>query len=84
MDKQEDAPMVSPYLAYLIRLWRVETAEGSVWRVVLEDPYSTERRGFADLPALYRFLDERTDSVQVLTAPAPDIPIESQDNSGSQ
>jgi len=55
-----------PYLAYLLRMWRVETEEGPVWRVVLEDPHSIERRCFADLPALYRFLNEKTQSAMDL------------------
>jgi hypothetical protein len=55
-----DVPLKLPYLTYLIRLWRVETEDGPIWRVVLEDPHSAERRGFANLAELYRFLAERT------------------------
>ena len=50
------------YLVYLIRLRKVETEDGPVWRVVLEDAHSAQRWGFADLPSLYRFLDQRTDA----------------------
>lgn len=59
--------MKSPYLTYLLRLWPVETEEGPVWRAVLEDSKGMERRGFADLPALYRFLDKQTDAALELT-----------------
>jgi hypothetical protein len=48
------------YLAYLIRLRKVETENGPAWRVVLEDAHSTQRWGFADLPELYRFLNKKT------------------------
>lgn len=50
------------YLVYLILLRKVETEDGPAWRVVLEDAHSAQRWGFADLPSLYRFLDERTDA----------------------
>lgn len=68
-------PMGSPYLAYLLRLWRVETEDGPIWRAVLEDSKGMERRSFADLPALYRFLDKRTDAALELTE-IPDTPTE--------
>ncbi len=48
------------YLAYMLRLWRVNTEAGPVWRTSLEDPHTGERRGFADLEALFAFLDEKT------------------------
>ena len=48
------------YLAYLIRLWRVETETGPVWRAALEDPYSADQHSFADLGGLVAFLMEKT------------------------
>lgn len=49
------------YLSYLLRLWRVNDeaqsgVEGAAWRVSLEDPHTGERKGFADLEALFGFL----------------------------
>jgi hypothetical protein len=49
MDKQT-------YLAFLLRLWRVDSGGEGVWRASLEDAHSGERRGFSDLPALQVFL----------------------------
>ncbi|MGC9400250.1 MAG: hypothetical protein ACP5HM_14100 [Anaerolineae bacterium] len=55
---RDDAP--STYLAYLLRLWPVETEAGPVWRAVLEEPHSAESHIFVDLSALCRFLNDRT------------------------
>ena len=49
----------SSYFAYLLRLWRAEDAAPE-WRASLESPDSSERRGFSDLRALFRFLEELT------------------------
>ena len=46
------------YLAYLVRLWRDGDAE-PVWRAMLEDAHSGERRGFATLTLLVEFLEEQ-------------------------
>jgi len=51
-----------PRLAYLVRCWPVETANGPVWRATAEDPHSAERYSFADLDALFAFLRERTEA----------------------
>jgi hypothetical protein len=75
-----DVSMSSPYLAYLLRLWRVETEDGPVWRAVLEDPHGVERRGFADLPALYRFLDQKTDAAWELTESADTLTEEGRES----
>jgi hypothetical protein len=53
----------TPYIVYLVRCWPVETDQGVVWRASAEDPHNNERRMFADLSALCRFLDERTTAV---------------------
>lgn len=47
------------YLAYLLRLWRVDDDGQPLWRATLEDPHTGERRGFADLSQLFAFLEER-------------------------
>jgi hypothetical protein len=50
------------YLAYMLRLWQVETEEGRRWRASLESPHSGERHGFAGLEALLAFLVEKTET----------------------
>jgi hypothetical protein len=47
------------YHAYLLRLWQTGEDETSVWRVLLEDPRTGERHGFADLAGLFAFLNDR-------------------------
>lgn len=64
---------MNPYLAYLIRLWRVETEHGTVWRAALEDAYSAEQHSFADLNGLVTFLVEKTGA----TVAAPALPRDS-------
>jgi hypothetical protein len=44
------------YLAFLLRLWRVDSGGQGAWRASLEDAHSGERHGFSDLPALQEFL----------------------------
>jgi hypothetical protein len=48
------------YLAYMLRLWRVEAEGGPAWRASLESPHSGERVGFGSLEALFAFLVEKT------------------------
>ena len=50
--------MEDRYLAYMLRLWCV--GDDRTWRASLEDPQTNERYGFADLPALYAFLENLT------------------------
>jgi hypothetical protein len=61
--RSREGHFMDAYLAYLIRLWRVETEAGPVWRAALEDPYSAERHSFADLSGLVAFLMEKTEAV---------------------
>ncbi len=44
------------YLAYMLRLWEVSDNGEMIWRASLENPHTGERRGFADLDALFAFL----------------------------
>ena len=44
------------YLAYMLRLWQVHIDGEVRWRASIEDPHTGERRGFADLEALFGFL----------------------------
>jgi hypothetical protein len=48
------------YLAYLLRLWRVNDDGEPVWRASLESPHTGERHGFANLELLFAFLEEKT------------------------
>ena len=48
------------YLAYLLRLWRVNDDGKPVWRASLENPHTGERHGFASLERLFAFLEEKT------------------------
>jgi hypothetical protein len=52
--------MITPlYRAYLLRLW-LEPNDSPQWRGMLESPSSGERSGFADLNALFTFLEQET------------------------
>ena len=44
------------YKSYLLRLWQTDSEGQQVWQASLEHPGSGERRGFADLEALFDFL----------------------------
>lgn len=57
-----------PYLAYMLRLWRVEDQVQPTWRASLESPHTGERRAFSDLALLFAFLKDRTDD-------SPDVEI---------
>jgi hypothetical protein len=47
------------YLSYLLRVWLVRVSGKSVWRGSLEDPFTGERRGFANLRELFIYLTTR-------------------------
>jgi hypothetical protein len=47
------------YLAYMVRLWRIEDDDEPVWRASIESPHTGERQVFADLESLIAFLRER-------------------------
>jgi len=44
------------YLSYLLRLWQTSDDGKQIWRASLESPGSGERRGFASLEDLFKFL----------------------------
>lgn len=48
------------YLAYLLRLWREEQGGQFIWRASVEIPGEEKRRAFADLAALFAFLEAQT------------------------
>jgi hypothetical protein len=58
---QKDELEQQDYCSYLLRLWRVKVKAQTIWRASLEFPHTGERLGFADLEALYRYLQVETD-----------------------
>jgi len=48
------------YRSYLIRLWRSEDDDTSVWHASTEDTMTGERRNFAGITQLFCFLEEQT------------------------
>ena len=46
------------YRGYLVRIWR--SSAQSPWRASIRDTHTGEQRHFAQLEALYCFLDEET------------------------
>jgi len=48
------------YLAYMLRLWQVDSNGEPIWRASLESPHTSERKGFASLDELLDFLRGRT------------------------
>jgi hypothetical protein len=53
-------PLEKRYVAYLLRLWRVNNAEHSDWQASLEDPHNGKQTGFADLASLFVYLKDQT------------------------
>ncbi len=47
-----------PYVAYMLRIWRVEDQTGAGLRASLEHAHSGERQSFRDLEALCTYLRE--------------------------
>ncbi len=58
------------YLAYMLRLWQVGGEVDLVWRASLQSAYNGERHVFADLDALFAFLEEKTGVSQEQGEPA--------------
>jgi hypothetical protein len=53
------------YISYMLRLWRIRSQGKRIWRASLESPLTGERWGFADLAALFAFLEKEIgDSAQ--------------------
>jgi hypothetical protein len=50
----------SGYLAFLLRLWQPVQAGRPIWRASVDNPHTAERHYFADLDALFAFLEEQT------------------------
>lgn len=52
------------YRAWLVRMWPVCCDGQTIWRASVEDAHNGERHAFANLPALFTFLEEVTLSDQ--------------------
>ena len=48
------------YRSYLIRLWRSENDDTSIWHASTEDTRTGERRNFAGISQLFCFLEQQT------------------------
>ena len=48
------------YRSYLIRLWRSESDDTSIWHASTEDTRTGERRNFAGISQLFCFLEQQT------------------------
>ena len=62
------------YLAYLLRVWQVESDGKLTWRASLESVHTGERRGFASLEILFEFLKGQTQG-NVTQSQVPEIKI---------
>lgn len=59
MNSKED--LNSGYLAYMLRMWRKKDGSGKpVWCASLQEPGSKNIDSFADMSALFAFLQGRT------------------------
>ncbi len=57
-------PAEKRYIAYMLRLWRENSAGLSDWQASLEDPHSGKQIGFADLLSLFSYLKDQTGRVR--------------------
>jgi hypothetical protein len=48
------------YRSYLLRLWRAESDDTSIWHASTEDTMTGERRNFAGINQLFYFLEQQT------------------------
>ena len=50
------------YLSYLLRLWETSDGEKDVWRASVERPGTGARQSFADVQALFEFLQHEMET----------------------
>jgi len=62
------------YQSYLIRLWRSESEDLSVWHASTEDTMTGERRNFAGIKQLYCFLEQQTHESQTSDTTTQSVP----------
>ena len=53
-------PPEKNYIAYMLRLWRINNTGLLVWQASLEDPHSGKQIGFADFESLFSYLKDQT------------------------
>lgn len=53
------------YRSFLIRLWRSESDDTSIWHASTEDTMTGERRNFAAINQLFSFLEQQTREPQI-------------------
>jgi hypothetical protein len=58
MDPPEQFTNHTQYRSYLLRLWQAGEGEAPALRIVLVSPHTGERRSFASLEEMVRFLEE--------------------------
>jgi hypothetical protein len=57
-------------MAFLVRLWQPGHSGAPVWHASIENPHTAERHYFADLEALFAFLEEQTTNCASLATPS--------------
>jgi len=62
------------YLAYLVRLWRVNLEGETAWRASLEDAHTGESCGFISLEDLFDFLRQKAKKYNVEESDEEDSP----------
>jgi hypothetical protein len=60
------------YRSYLLRLWRVGSADAPSWRASLEDARTRQRLNFASLEQLFAFLIDETNGAPDSDDAGPD------------
>ncbi len=58
--------MKSRYHSFLVRLWSSESDEDAAWHISLESSETGEKQIFANLNALFQFLENLTGAPSVL------------------
>ncbi len=51
------------YRSFLLRLWRVQVDGKLVWRASLENPFTRERKGFANMSQLVAYLESQVSDI---------------------
>lgn len=61
------------YIAYLVRMWSTNDAQGEVvWRASIQSPGETARRGFESLESLFVFLRQECKRSESSESSEPD------------
>ncbi len=60
------------YHSFLLRLWRVQVDGKVAWRASLENPFTGERKGFANLSELIVYLEAQVSDANDARAETPE------------